>query len=142
LGGADRRPIHLGLAWLGSAAGAKIGLSGTCRSWIGLAGRGEISDRRLGGIGRGGIGLGADLPRRHCGVHSRGHRRTDEWCLARHHTCPSGPNGGGRGRSSRALQASGGLGADALLHLGSTLGRAPCPLAQALDLARLGKGQQ
>ena len=117
-------------------------MSGTCRGWTGRVGRGGASDRRVGEIGRGGVGLSADLSSRHRGVHSCRHRRADKRRLARHHPCSSGPGSCRGGRRCRALQASGGLGADALLHIGGTLGRTPRPLSQTLDLTRLGEGQQ
>jgi hypothetical protein len=141
LGADGRRLIHLGPVWLGSSAGARIRWSGPCCGWNGLAG-GDSAGGRAGRIGHGGTGRGANLSRRHSGVYSGRHRRTDERRLARDHTSPSYSSSRSRGRSSRALQASGGLGADALLHLRGALGCSPCPLAQALDLTRLGKGQQ
>jgi hypothetical protein len=142
LGGAGRHPIRSAGAWLARVATDRTGLGGTCSGWIGRAGRSGPSDRRHGRISRGRLGLGADLPRRHRGVYSRGHGRADERRLARHHPCSSGPGNRGSGWRSRALQAGGGLGADALLHLGGTLGGTSGPLPQALDLARLGESQQ
>jgi hypothetical protein len=141
LGGAGHHPIRLARAWWGGVATDRTGLNGICSCWSNRVGGGGASDRRVGRIGRGGVGLGADLSRRHRGVHSSGHRRADERRLARHHACPGHPAGSSR-RHTSALRASGGLGADTLLHLGSTLGGASGPLAQALDLTCLGEGQQ
>jgi hypothetical protein len=87
-------------------------------------------------------GLSADLSGRHGGIHRRGDRCAHERRLARHHPRPSHSGGRGGGGRSRALQAGSGLGADTLLHLGGALGRAPRPLAQPLDLTRLGERKQ
>ena len=119
-----------GLAGAGGAAWRP----GWPRLAAGAGGRPRRGGRRAGRGGAGGSGAG------------RGGRRRRVACWAAARAAPPGGCGRGRARSAarrgrRARRWAACVG-DALLELRRALGRPAGPLAQALDLARLGEVEQ